>query len=119
MLTIAEIATLAFDGVSAEVSDAIHAATLSHKAAGTYDPGAAAFLTTATVQTGRAVVDTATPAIRVFPDYVAADGDELILLEGLTDAAVGDVLTFAGRTRHVMAVQDILAAGALFYVVAR
>lgn len=118
-LTVAQIAAKAMDAVAAKITDAIHAATLVRTTQGAYNATTGAYATTTATQTGRAVVDTVRPAQDVFPDYVAGPGDELILLEGFTSAKENDALTFAGRTRTVRQVQDIAAAGTLFYVVAR
>ncbi|MEB3419908.1 hypothetical protein ACFSDD_11050 [Salipiger marinus] len=119
MTTVAEISREAFDAVAAEIPDAIHAATLTRTTQGAYDVATGTYATTTATQTGRAVVDTVRPVADVFPAYVVGPGDELILLEGFTSAKENDSLTFAGRTRIVRQAQDIVAAGALFYVIAR
>ncbi|MCD1619136.1 hypothetical protein K7H20_13785 [Salipiger manganoxidans] len=119
MPTVSQIAKLAFDGVARGIPDAIHAATLTRTTQGAYDVATGTYATTTAAQTGRAVVDTVRPVADVFPAYVVGPGDELILLEGFTSAKENDSLTFAGRTRIVRQVQDIVAAGALFYVIAR
>lgn len=119
MTTVAEIAREAFDAVAAEITDAIHQATLTRETQGAYNTTTGAYETTTSVQTGRVVVDTTKPVQDVFPDYVVGPGDELILIEGMTSAKENDKLAFAGRTRIVRQAQDIVAAGTLFYVVAR
>ena len=119
MVTIAEIAKEAFDAVALEITDAIHAATLTRTVDGVYNTTTGAYETTTPDQEGRAVVDTVTPKADVFPDYVVGPADELVLLEGMTSAKENDSLVFAGRTRIVMQVQDIVAAGSLFFVIAR
>ena len=118
-LDVARIAKLAFDGVARAISGAIHPATLTRTTQGAYNPTTGAYATTTATQTGRAVVDTAKPLQDVFPDYIVGAGDELILLEGFTSARENDSLSFAGRTRIIRQAQDVLAAGSLFYIVAR
>lgn len=119
MTTVAAIAREAFDAVAAEITDAVHAATLTRTIRGTYNATTGVYATTVATQTGRAVVDTTTPARDIFPEYVVGAGEELILVEGMTSAKENDALTFAGRTRVVLQAQDIAAAGRLFYVLAR
>lgn len=118
-MDVAEIAALAFDGVAGAITDAIHPATLTRTVQGAYDPATGSYSTTTTAQTGRAVIDTTKPMNDVFPAYVVGPRDQLILLEGMTSAKENDSLAFAGRTMIVMQVQDIVAAGSLFYIVAR
>lgn len=118
-LTVAQIADIAMSAVSAQITDAIHAATLSHDTQGAYDFDTGEYTVTTTTETGRAVVDTEKPASDIFPDYVVGPGDELILLEGFTACAENHRLTMTGATWHIQRVQDIVAAGTLFYVVAR
>lgn len=117
--TVAQIAARAFDKVQAKITDAIHAATLTRATQGAYNPTTGEYATTTDEQAGRAVVDTVKPVEDVFPGYIVGPADELILLEGFTSAKENDELAFAGRTRIVRQVQDIVAAGSLFYVVAR
>jgi hypothetical protein len=119
MTTVAEIAREAFDAVAAEITDAIHPATLTRETQGAYNTTTGSYATTTTTQTGRVVVDTVKPVQDVFPEYVAGPGDELILIEGMTSAKENDELTFAGLTRIVRQAQDIVAAGSLFYVIVR
>jgi len=119
-LTVAQIAAMAFNGVSGAIPDAIHPATLTRTVHGAvYDPVTGSYPTTTETQTGRVVVDTVKPVQDVFPAYVAGPGDELILLEGFTSARENETLIFAGRTRVIRQVQDIVSAGSLFYCVAR
>lgn len=119
MPTVAQIAKLAFDGVSVAILDAIQTATLTRTTQGPYNPATGDYATTTDTQTGRAVVDSVKPVKDVFPEYVVGPADELILIEGFASAVENDTLTFAGRTRIVLQVQDIVAAGSLFYVLAR
>lgn len=119
MMTVAEIAEMAFDAVAESITDAIHAASLSEDTQGAYNAVTGAYAVTTTTATGRAVVDTVKPMADIFPEYVAGPSDELILLEGFTAARENMRLTFGGWVRHVTAAQDVLNAGSLFYVVAR
>lgn len=125
-ISVAQIAAKAFSGVSGAITGAIHDATLSWSVNPTpstpnasYDPSSGEFTLTPSTDTGRAVVDTVKPISDVFPDYVVGSGDELILLEGFTACQEGWQIAFNGGTWHIKQVQDILAAGSLFYVVGR
>lgn len=118
-ISVAQIASQAFSGVSAAISGAIHSATLNWDVPATYDADTGTYSVSAQSASGRAVVDTVKPIADVFPDYVAGSGDELILIEGFTACEEGWTLTFNGTTWHIKAVQDILAAGSLFFVVGR
>ena len=125
-ISVAQIAAKAFSGVSGAITGAIHDATLTWQVSpipgdpsAAYDSDRGEFVSIPATATGRAVVDTVKPISDVFPDYVAGSGDELILLEGLTACEEGWKVAFNGGTWHITAVQDILAAGALFYVVGR
>lgn len=121
MTTIADIAKEAFDGLSAEITDAVHPATLTRRTIdeAAYDVMTGQYEAAVTTQTGRAMVETQRPMRDVFPEYVAGPGDELIFLEGFTACRENDHLTFGGRTRVIRQCQDLLGAGTLFYVVAR
>lgn len=119
MATVAEIAAKAFTAVAAKITDAIHSASLAYDVQGVYDFDAGEYGITTETETGRAVVDTVKPMTDIFPDYVAGPGDELILLEGFTGCAENYRLTMTGATWHIQRVQDIVAAGSLFFVVAR
>lgn len=121
MTSVAEIAAQAFDEVSSEIGGAIHSATLTRRTINeaSYDVMYGRYEAAETTQTGRAIVETQRPMRDVFPEYVAGPGDELILLQGFTACRENDHLTFAGRTRIVRQCQDILGAGAIFYVIAR
>lgn len=119
MVTIAEIAAQAFDGVAAEITDAIGAATLTRTVQGAYDTDTGTYSTTPEEQTGRSVLETTKPINDIFPDYVIGPGDELLFLEGFTSCRENDVLTIGAVGRTVLQVQDILGAGTLFYCVAR
>lgn len=120
MVTVAVIAAQALDAVSAAITDAVHDAALSYEVQGAYDFDAGEYATTTTTLTGgRAVVDTETPAADIFADYTIGPKDELIFLEGFTDCAETWKLTANSREWVVMAVQDIVAAGSIFYVIGR
>lgn len=118
--TVAQIAAQALNAAAGAITDAAHAATLTYETRGAYSAADGDYSTTETSLTGRAVVDTSRPVADVFPDYVAGPGDQLVMLEGFSAApAEGWALTYAGQSREVRRVQDIAAAGTLFYVVAR
>ncbi len=119
MFSVADIAKLAMDAVSGEISDAIHPASLSEDAQGAYNAATGAYAITTTTAAGRAVVASEKPVTDIFPAYIVGPADELILLEGFTACRENMRLTFAGWVRTVTQVQDIVNAGTLFYVVAR
>lgn len=101
MVTVADIAKAAFDGVGVAITDATHTATLTH-AGGT--------------DTGRVVVDKVKPSSE-FTTFKPSQSAQLILMEGFATAPTdGDTLTFNARNYFVIRVQDIVAAGSLFYV---
>lgn len=118
-MKVADIAKRAMDAVQAKITDAIHAATLSRDVQGAYDPVVGAYAITTYSATGRVVVDTVTPVADIFPDYVIGPSDQLVMLEGFTTCAEADRVTFAGIGHTVRRVQDIVAAGTLFYAVVR
>lgn len=120
-ITVAQIANLALDAVGGAITDAVHSASLAYDTQGIYDPATGTYAeTTTTLTGGRAVLDTTTPPGDLFPDYTIGPGDQLVMLEGFTETPrEGWRLTFAGTTYHVRTVQDIAAAGTLFYVIAR
>jgi hypothetical protein len=126
MPTVAEIAALALGAVDSAIPDAVHQATLSWSVNPlpdhpqmAYNPATGTYTKTSASATGRLVVVTEKAPADIFPDYVAGPGDELLMLEGFTACKEGWTLTGAGKTWHIRQVQDILAAGSLFYVVAR
>ncbi len=119
-LNVARIAKMAMDGAAKSITDAIHPATLTRTVQGTvYDPVTGRYPETTTTQTGRAVLDSVRPVQDLFPAYIVGPKDQLVLLEGFTSARENDSLTFAGKTMIVRQSQDIVAAGSLFYCVAR
>ncbi|APX88648.1 hypothetical protein BV394_01970 [Brevirhabdus pacifica] len=118
--TVAEIAAEAFTAVAAEITDAIQSATISYDTQGAYNATTGTYATTTTTLTGRSVVDQVTPARDIFPDYVIGPRDEMVLLEGFTTVPKETwTLTFSGKDHTIMAVQDIVSAGTLFYVIVR
>ena len=118
--TVAQIADKALDAVSAAITDAVPACTLSWVTQGAYNTTTGTYAETPGSDTGRAVIDTVKPVTDIFPDYVAGPGDELIFLEGLTTAPKeGYKVTIGSVVRHIRQVQDIVGAGSLFYVIAR
>lgn len=118
--TVANIAKTAMDAVSVEITDAIPAATMSWETQGAYDVDAGEYAVTVGSDTGRAVIDAVTPKADIFPDYTVGPGDEMIFLEGLTTAPQEAFkLTIGTQVWVIRQVQDILAAGSIFYVMAR
>lgn len=101
MVDVAKISRIAFDAVSASITDAIHPATLTH-ANGT--------------ATGRVVVDKVKPSSE-FTEFKPSQSAQAIMMEGFTVAPTdGDTLTFQARDYFVIRVQDLMAAGSTFYV---
>ncbi|WP_108482263.1 hypothetical protein [Oceaniglobus ichthyenteri] len=120
MVTVAEIAAKAFDGVAGKIAGVIHPATMNWTEKGAYDPDTGSYTTTAKSDTGRAVEDSEKPVADVFEGYVAGPADVLVLMEGFTTVPKENhTITYAGRTRTILRAQDIVAAGAIYYVVAR
>ena len=120
MVTVAQIAAKAFDAVAAKITDAIHPATLNWVEQGNYDPIEGKYPEVERSASGRVVEDSTKPVADVFEGYIAGPAEVLVLLEGFTVAPKENwTLTYAGKTRTIMKVQDIVAAGSLFYVVAR
>lgn len=118
--TVAQIADEAFDAVAAEITDAIQTATVTRTALGARNVASDSYAETETTDTGRGVIVTERPA-DIFPDLAIGPHDQLILLEGLSTVPKdGDKLTFAHLTAApIVAVQNILGADSLFYVIAR
>lgn len=120
MKTVAQIAKQAFDKVAAKISGAIHSAVITYQTQGAYDPVAGEYPVVDVTLTGRAVQDSVKPIADIFPAYVAGPSDALVLLEGFSTLPQENwKLSFAGKVRTIRQVQDIVAAGSLFYVVAR
>lgn len=119
MTTVAEIGALAFNAVAAEITDAIHVATITRSTRGAYSTSTGEYAYSTADQTGRLVVDTVKPVGDVFPEYVSGPNEVLLFLEGFTSCLEGDAITYQGKTRDIVKVQDIVAAGTLFYAVAR
>lgn len=119
-LTVAQIAAQAMDAVSAQITDAIHSATLSYETNGAYDFDTGEYTqTTTTLTGGRVVAETERPPSDIFPDYVVGPGDELLFLDGFTDCKETWTLTANGRTWVIRQVQDIVGAGSIFYAIGR
>jgi hypothetical protein len=119
MTTVADIADAAFDAVADDITDAVHAATVTTTAQGAYNAATGAYSETDSEETGRAVFANERPVRDIFPDYQVGPGDQLLLVEGVTSLAEGNAVTINSVEYVVRAVQDIAGAGALFYAVAR
>lgn len=123
MTTVSEIAAKAFSGVSAEITDAIQDVTVMRTTQGAYDAASGSYSVTTSTQVGRAVIDSPSglskPVADIFPAYIIGPRDQLILIEGVTSVNEADTLSIGGLTYAVGAVQDILGAGSLFYVIAQ
>lgn len=119
MLTIADIAKEAFDGLELEISDAILAGELFENVQGAYDQATASHPVTETSRgTFRAILETQKPVRDVFPDYVAGPGEELFFIEGLSNVPKeGWIMRINGNDRTILRAQDILLSGSIAYVV--
>jgi hypothetical protein len=115
MTTISAIAAEALDGVAADITDAIQAATLVRTSHDFYDIPTGAMGTSTASQTGRLVYCNIATAADIFPGYTVGPSDQLLLLEGFTSVLKNDVV----NDLTVVEVQDIVGAGSLFYAVAQ
>lgn len=119
-MNIADIAKAAFDGAASAVADSVHTATLSWDVQSSYNTTTGSYAGASPTDTGRLTVASERPAGDLFPDYVAGPNDEMLLLEGFSTAPKeGYEVTANGRTWDIQRVQDISAAGSLFYVMGR
>lgn len=120
MVTVAQISAKAFDAVAAKITDAIHPASLGWTEKGAYDPSSGTYTTAPKSATGRVVEDSVKPVSDIFEGYIAGPADVLVLMEGFTTVPVENwTITYAGKTLTIMKVQDLVAAGSLFYCVVR
>lgn len=121
MVTVAEIAKQAFDGVAAALGGVVREVTLSYDTLGVHDAVTGTAPTVTTTATGRSVVGTASAIPNKFPAYTAGPNDILIMLEGFDVVPrVGWRVTINGDAeRTIRAVGDIVGAGAFFEVVAK
>ncbi|WP_037471603.1 hypothetical protein [Sinorhizobium fredii] len=118
MVSVASLASRAFDRLNAGLTDAVKACTLTHTTQGAYDPVTGTYTTVTTTTTGRAIFDVSRPIADAFPAYVAGPADKLAILEGLDFAPVEtDTLTIASVDHTIKAVADIAGAGSTFSVV--
>lgn len=121
MLTVANIAKRAFDGVAGKVTDVIHEGTLKRVIPGEYDPNTGMVEDETVTDSCRAIFDNQQPLQDLFPDFVPGASDELVYLEGLTEMQPreGDSLETAGRTFAVIRTSDILRAQGLYSMIVR
>ncbi len=118
-MNVGEIAEIAFDAVDGAIPDAIHAVTLGWVTKGAYNFTTGAYAETAVTDTGRVTFTNARPSPDPFPDYTRGASEEYALLEGLTTAPQESyTLTVGSDVWHVTRVQDIAAAGSLFWCLA-
>ena len=119
-MNIAEIAEVAFDAVDSAIEDAVHDATLGWNTQGAYNFTTGAYAVTANTDTGRVTIATDRPVPDRFPQYTRGAHDEDATLEGFsTVPEEGHTLTVGSTVWHIMAVQDVGAAGTLFNVILR
>lgn len=93
MMTVAEIASMAFDSVSAQLSGVVHSASVNGSAA------------------GRVVEDTPRGP-SVFPGDSLKDKSKVVWCEGF-DPSAGDTLAYSGVDHLVFWSQDVLLSGGL------
>lgn len=121
MPTIAEIKAAAFDGVSAAIPDAIHAAELFEPVK-TYNAATKENdIVPTTRGTGRALKETARVAKDKFPEHVAGPGEYVYSLEGFTTPPKkGWTLQVNGTDYEIILPPlDELDAGTSFLVMVR
>lgn len=117
--TVAQIAETAFNNVAAAITDAIKDVTVTRTTRGVYNTATGSYATTESTDTGKAVLDTVKPVNDIFPAYKIGPKDQLWLIRDVSSVLEGDKVEFTGDSAdyYVKAVQDILGAGSLFYVV--
>ena len=119
-LTIAKIAAKAVSAVQGAITDAVAVATITRPTQGAYTVATGAYAISKREQTGRAVLMTLTPnRAAMFAPYVAGPTDAMYMLEGFTDVKENDTTLIGGKTRVIMAVQDIGGAGSVWYIIAK
>lgn len=125
MTTVAEIADEAFDGVAADITDAVHTCTLTRIYPNEYNVTLGDYAEVTLTWAGRAVFCNAAAVRDIWPEMIIGPTDQVLLLEGFTPTGnytgpkENDILTVNHVERTVMAVQDIAGAGTLWYVIAR
>lgn len=117
MVTVAQIASTAFTAAAAQVTDAVVDVTVTRYTQGAYNATTGAYSLTSSQEAGQAVLDMVKPVNDIFPTFVIGPKDQLWLIRGITTLQEGDKVTIAAADYRVAAVQDILAAGSLFYAV--
>lgn len=117
--TVAQIAETAFNNVAAAITDAIKDVTVTRTTRGAYNTTTGSYATTDSTDTGKAVLDTVKPVTDIFPAYKIGPKDQLWLIRDVSSVLEGDKVEFTGDSAdyYVKAVQDIVGAGSLFYVV--
>lgn len=119
-MSVAAVAKTAYDEAAKAFPEVIKSATLTRVTNGVYDPATGGYGQTTANHTCRALFDTATPIIDLFPDYTAGPKDNIVYLEGLSIEPVeGDEISVDGLTRIVQAVGNIVQANSFYAVVAR
>ena len=143
--TVAQIAETAFNNVAAAITDAVKNVSVTRTTRGVYNTTTGAYAETYGREFGKAVLDTVRPVSDIFPQYKVGPKDQLWLVRGVGSIQEGDAIKFApaealaledgsrilqedegaffleGQVEtpdyYAKAVQDIVGAGSLFYVV--
>lgn len=120
MVTVAEIAKEAFDGVAVSIEGVVKAATMEYDTQGAYNAATGTYaLTPTSGGAGRAIVGTAKAVKSSFPAYVAGPNDILLYLEGFTSSpSINWRVSIDGVVRVIKHIGDVVGAGGFFEVVA-
>lgn len=120
MVKASDIAKEAFDAVALDIADAIQDCTLRQVVRGAYDVATNSYSESASTYTGRLVVITERPE-NLFEGHVVGPQDQILFIEGLgVTPSKNDTISYSSVVdAPIVATQDILAAGTLFYAIAR
>lgn len=120
MISVAQIAAMAFNAVGGAMEGVIQSATLTRTTQGAYDPLTGEYTTTTQTFTGRAVFSDEKAMADAFPAYQIGPTDRMLSLEGFTTTPrEGETLTVGGQTLQIIRVADVVGAGQFFSIIAR
>lgn len=121
MISVAQIAAMAFDAVGGAIEGVIQSATLTRITQGTvYDPVTGTYPEMTETFTGRAVFSDEKAMADAFPTYVIGPADRMLNLEGFnTVPKETDTLTVGDQTLQIVRVGDVVGVGQFFNVIAR
>lgn len=121
MISVAEIAKKAFDGVAAKMPEVIQVGELSKKAAGSYNAATGKYEAVSTdIFSCRVLIGTSNAIQDTFPAHAIGPKDIILYLEGLSSVpSEGDLITVSGVERKIVKTGDIVGVGTFFVVVAQ